>query len=696
VHSKSTHFLFSCFFQTIADNIDISNEINLSLELTDASMSISTLTKMVETRLFGFPIRDVFDLNCWLATIPAPALDPQGVRIDDSVLTASLSHLEAHIGELTVTADCTNCTSPRMTELTDLLSSPDARNEITDVANALLDYVTQLTGGNFLQVQIDRVLNEAIRKCPHSPTYDSDAKPFAYEDFETSKTTYSIGHLIFLTVLTLTTIIIMLMVVLTVKCIVRRRHRKWLFNLPPHQIKNLSYHQKSKQSFEDKLNITTRSMFRSPDVPFVIRFMIPIVIVCNVLFFLSGHLSLGATVNIEAEVAGEKFTIEKFFEFSMARSTIDIWRAGGHELAILILVFSGIWPYTKLLITLWLWFTSPSNVSISRRGSILLWLDWLAKWSMIDIFVLVISIAAFRISIESPDTSYLPNDFYAIEMMVVPLWGLYANMIAQLISQITSHVIIHYHRIIVAKATDRLKQDLARNASSPASIEARAQSQDPEAPDNKMGSCLSDIRHEQSSYASSLVDISVGRSTSTSAAESVKEENISLSTVHFSRPHRGETERLIVRGYVNKLLLFCVFSIVVCVVAGCILPSFSLELFGLVGVAVEFGQDFEEATIDHSVFSVIKLLFDQASYLGTVKDYLGLIVLLILFVSTILFVPIIQSITLLRQWFSVSTEEQKRKIAVRLEILQAWQYLEVYLVALFISSWYVSFSPNQQ
>jgi uncharacterized paraquat-inducible protein A len=80
----------------------------------------------------------------------------------------------------------------------------------------------------------------------------------------------------------------------------------------------------------------------------------------------------------------------------MARSTVDIWNAGGRELAVMILIFSGIWPYTKQLMTLALWFLPPTSLSISRRGSILLWLDWLAKWSMIDIFVLVISIAAFR------------------------------------------------------------------------------------------------------------------------------------------------------------------------------------------------------------------------------------------------------------------------------------------------------------
>mmetsp|Transcript_4236 Transcript_4236/g.4760 ORF Transcript_4236/g.4760 Transcript_4236/m.4760 type:complete len:2377 (+) Transcript_4236:252-7382(+) len=676
------------------DNIKISNEVDLSLQFADANIIFSTMTKIAETNFSSFPLRDMLDLNCWLATIPAPALDSRGVRLHDSELTASISNLKAHIGKLIVTATCTNCSSPKMTELTNLLSSQATQIETTDVANALLDYLTQLMGGNFLQLQIDRVLNDAARKCPHSSRYDPYAPPSVYDAFDAPNISYSMGRLVMLGALALAMVIIVLLIVLAVKYIVRRRHKKWLIKLPPHQMKKLAYQQKSELDMEDKLNITTTSMFRSSDIPCLMRLLIPIVIVLNVVFFLSGHLSLGATVNIEAEMAGDKFTIEKFFEFSMARSTIDIWKAGGRELAVLIVIFSGIWPYTKLILTLWLWFSSPSSVSISRRGSIFLWLDWLAKWSMLDIFVMVISIAAFRISIQSPDTSYLPDDFYAIEMMVIPLWGLYANMIAQLISQITSHVIIYYHRRIV---TNGLHNSL-RNVTSPvpASAEARTRPKyrDPEALGLKMQSCLTDIGQEQSHSSASLGDIPVDQNigisiggTSFAEAKTATEEKISLSSYQFSRPHRGETEKLLVRSYVKFLLPICALLLLVCVIVGCTLPSFSLEFFGLVGVAVEFGQDFKEATVNHSVLSVIRLLFDQASYLGTLKDYIGLTILSVLFVSTVMFVPTAQSITLLHLWFSKSTIPQKKKTAVRLEILQAWQYLEVYLIALFVSSW---------
>jgi uncharacterized paraquat-inducible protein A len=80
----------------------------------------------------------------------------------------------------------------------------------------------------------------------------------------------------------------------------------------------------------------------------------------------------------------------------MAQSTIDIWNAGGRALAALIFIFSGLWPYSKQLITLVLWFTHPAKVPMARRESILLWLDVLAKWSIIDIFVMLVSLAGFR------------------------------------------------------------------------------------------------------------------------------------------------------------------------------------------------------------------------------------------------------------------------------------------------------------
>lgn len=144
----------------------------------------------------------------------------------------------------------------------------------------------------------------------------------------------------------------------------------------------------------------------------------------------------------------------------MAYSVSEMWAAGAKSLAVLILIFSGVWPYTKQLVTLVLWFLPTRWCSTVRRGKIFLWLDCMAKWSMVDVFVLLCTLTAFRISIESPTgLAFLPDDFYSIDLMVIPLWGLYSNMTAQLLSQISSHFIIHFHRRVVASGSSPLLSD---------------------------------------------------------------------------------------------------------------------------------------------------------------------------------------------------------------------------------------------
>jgi hypothetical protein len=225
----------------------------------------------------------------------------------------------------------------------------------------------------------------------------------------------------------------------------------------------------------------------------------------------------------------------------------------------------------------------------------------------------------------------MPKDFYNIEILVVPLWGLYANMIAQLISQVTSHFIIYYHRRIVKEASKGMSTE---------QIETR-----------------------------------------------ILSEKAVLYRHQFGRPHREGAKKLVVRWWVNGALLFAAFCAVCCVIIGCIVPSFSLEILGILGLAVESGQNFEDATIHHNCFTVVQLLFDEAKFLGTITDYIGLGTLSVLFVWTVLLIPILQIIVLLRQWFFPSTGKRKVSMLIFIEVLQAWQYSEVYIISIFVATW---------
>lgn len=264
----------------------------MSLELFNASMIFSTMSKIAESRFFGFPLRDVLNINCWLATIPAPTLDSRGIRAAEEGPTASLSELEAFIGQMVLKADCVDCSSPRMTELTAMLSAPEAQDEIKDVANGLLQYVTTLMGGKYLQVTIDRLLNDAARQCPHNAMFDENFEPAVYDVFEAPDTSNSMHYLVLLTGLIVALLVVASTVVLVIRFIVRRRHKRWIMKLPAHQVKRLARQQRQEDQVEDRLNAITQSMFRSPDVPCVLRWGMPLVLLLNIAFFLSGHLSL--------------------------------------------------------------------------------------------------------------------------------------------------------------------------------------------------------------------------------------------------------------------------------------------------------------------------------------------------------------------------------------------------------------------
>ena len=62
----------------------------------------------------------------------------------------------------------------------------------------------------------------------------------------------------------------------------------------------------------------------------------------------------------------EGFTTPKteLKRFTLMGSTVDMWKAGVYLLSIMIMAFSGIWPYTKLLMMLVLFLLNSNSFSL--------------------------------------------------------------------------------------------------------------------------------------------------------------------------------------------------------------------------------------------------------------------------------------------------------------------------------------------
>jgi hypothetical protein len=318
----------------------IRNDFDISASLHATTGILTALLKVSEYRFAAFPIGDIFNLDCWLATIPPPAMDAYGVRQITVDPSAAMETLKLTMKQLDLNISCTECSSPGFVELEELWSTTEASNQVTASVNDLLEHLGHVLGSGLIQNSIDRILNDAASRCPHSPEYREGFTESTYQEFETitPETDTSLAILVMIVGATLAAVLFIF--VATIRFFVRRRHRHWLKTLPNFQLMLLKQRQEKEEGKEAELNATTQSMFSSSDIPCFVRWLMPLIIIGNVGFFISGHLSLAAEVMIQVMVGGQTLQIDKFYQFSMAVSTVEIWNAGGEELAILILIFS--------------------------------------------------------------------------------------------------------------------------------------------------------------------------------------------------------------------------------------------------------------------------------------------------------------------------------------------------------------------
>jgi len=81
--------------------------------------------------------------------------------------------------------------------------------------------------------------------------------------------------------------------------------------------------------------------------------------------------------------------------FSVLSGIISLWDERHYFLSLIILLFSIIFPFLKLLMLSGIWFTKMFH---DQRQTYVKWLSSLGKWSMLDVFVVAVTIVIAKIS----------------------------------------------------------------------------------------------------------------------------------------------------------------------------------------------------------------------------------------------------------------------------------------------------------
>jgi len=139
--------------------------------------------------------------------------------------------------------------------------------------------------------------------------------------------------------------------------------------------------------------------------------------------------------DITPDIASLKLN-KNIFHFSLVSSVSDFWQSKAYSLAILIALFSGIWPYIKLLLLGVCWIVPLRQ---ERREAILIFLDQMGKFSFIDLFVSLYMIVSFYVSITESVQGYGIN----LKVVVEPDVGLNTFVIGTVISMIFSHFFLY-------------------------------------------------------------------------------------------------------------------------------------------------------------------------------------------------------------------------------------------------------------
>lgn len=375
---------------------EIRNDMIVTMDMKQFQVLFRVFAKLSESRLIHFPMADILNPSCWLALMPAPALDERGIRLDGETSHLAFRDVMAAVENLDLKISCLHCSSSGMENLIEALAKNESKTAVTGFANTLFRFGEELTGGNLVQDALDRAVYDAGRYCPHDPKYDPNAHSLRWDSLDIDRSVPTSSLLVMIITVGFSLIMAILGITIIVKWVVNRRHKRWIRTLPAMKVHILEHQQDADEQMENELNHDTSAMVAAAEIPRKVRYGMPILILGNIAFFLSGHISIAAETAFEAKVAGESFTLDRFFAFSIMKSTVDMWEAGATEMAMFLLIFSGIWPYVKQLISLVCWFCPPTKLSISTRGSTFLWLDTLAKWSMVDIFVMFVSMVSFR------------------------------------------------------------------------------------------------------------------------------------------------------------------------------------------------------------------------------------------------------------------------------------------------------------
>eukprot|EP00038_Savillea_parva_P007040 m.167479 g.167479 ORF g.167479 m.167479 type:complete len:1133 (+) comp12830_c0_seq1:237-3635(+) len=366
---------------------------------------------------------------------------------------------------------------------------------------------------------------------------------------------------------------------------------------------------------DDKDPVTQIAMVLDGRVPLWVRVGMVSILLANTFLFISANTTTGGSALVAITVDEHVWESPSLFSFSLGNTIRDMWTAKCYPLSVIVTLFTGIWPYSKLVIMMVSWVLPARMLSHALRMRVVQFTDAVGKWSLLDSFLMIVFMVAFRLHIEKTIPGSVPEQapvHVAVDVVVSPQWGLYGYLAATCLSLALNHAVVHYMRVVEVDqfSTPPTDDRVALNAFT--------------------------FTHN-------------GR------------------TVYFLRNGRILVSALLLLS----LLLFC---------AGLSVEAFNFEFMGMAGWVLDptlHGKNIQR-------FSVISL-YEQLNVRPMFITTAGLQYLRLAFLMFTVVLPLAQLVILQILWLVPLTETTQWRALVTAEILNAWQSIDVFALAIIAS-----------
>ena len=188
------------------------------------------------------------------------------------------------------------------------------------------------------------------------------------------------------------------------------------------------------------------SLFLNPRIPLFFRIFLPLALLLTIALFVSSNTARGAIVFLMFKI-GRRIEVPSYLNFSLVDNIHDLWVAGSTFLAILLIIFSLIWPYMLLVLMLICFCLPPSILSPKSREKILIFINFTGKFILLDFYVIIFLLLTYHFLIPIPvSPQSLAKEKTIVNIVVTEKYGYASLIIGTFILLILSHIISNLNR----------------------------------------------------------------------------------------------------------------------------------------------------------------------------------------------------------------------------------------------------------